>query len=162
MTDATPALQSHDLSREGINLWTTYILFWPHKDMKGLPGWGISSMPGPPPRQHKLERRYIPGTHSVSPTRRTWNDDYGSQMIFEDLCGPKVSWHLVLQVRKKPKKPLPRNLSRPGIEPGPSAWQVRMLPPVPQRRTVGVSPLSKALSGDKKRCDIRARILSLG
>ena len=38
----------------------------------------------------------------------------------------------VLQVRKNPeKKPHPGNLYRPGIEPGPAAWQVRMLPPVP-------------------------------
>ena len=29
----------------------------------------------------------------------------------------------------------PENLSRPGIEPGPAAWQARMLPPVPQQWT---------------------------
>ena len=47
-------------------------------------------MPGPPPRQHKQERRYTPGTHSVIPTRRIWNDDYDGQMIFGDLGGLKL------------------------------------------------------------------------
>ena len=31
------------------------------------------------------------------------------------------------------KKPHPGNLSRPGIEPGPAAWQARMLPPATHR-----------------------------
>ena len=78
MTHAARALQSHDLSGEGIKLlWITYILFWPHKDMKRLPGWVISPMPGPPPRQHKHQRQYTPSTHTQSfQTRRIWNDDY--------------------------------------------------------------------------------------
>ena len=59
-------------------------------------------MPGPLSRQHKHERRYTPGTHSVIPTRRIWND-YGNQMIFGDLCGPKVSWHLSYRWEKPPK-----------------------------------------------------------
>ena len=62
--------------------------------MEGLPGWGISSMPGPPPRPHKHERGYTPSTHLVIPTSRPWNDDYGGQMIFGDLYGPRVSWRL--------------------------------------------------------------------
>ena len=33
---------------------------------------------------------------------------------------------------KTPNKPHPENLSRPGIERGPAAWQARMLPPGPQ------------------------------
>ena len=72
-----------------INLWITYIIFWPHKDMERLPGWVISSMPGPPPRLRKHERRYTLSTYSVIPTRRVWNDDYGGQMIFGDLVGLK-------------------------------------------------------------------------
>ena len=48
-------------------------------------------------------------------------------------CGLKFSRHFVLQVRKNPEKPHPGNLSRPGIEPGPGAWQARMLPLAPQR-----------------------------
>ena len=50
-------------------------------------------------------------------------------------CGPKASWHLSCRWGKNPKKPHPGNLSRPGIEPGPVAWQARMLPPDPQRWT---------------------------
>ena len=34
------------------------------------------------------------------------------------------------------EKPHPGNLFRAGIEPGPVAWQARMLPPAPQRWTI--------------------------
>ena len=47
-------------------------------------------------------------------------------------CGPKASWHLSYRWGKTPKNPHPGNLSRPGIESGPAAWQARMLPPAPQ------------------------------
>ena len=108
VTHAARALQSHDLSGEGIKLWITYLLFWPHKDMECLPGWVISPTPGPPPRQHKHERQYTPSTHPFIPTRRIWNDDYGGQMIFADLGGPKVSRHLSYRWGKTPKKTSPR------------------------------------------------------
>ena len=49
--------------------------------------------------------------------------------------GSKASCHLSYRWGKTPKKPHPRNLSRPGIEPWPAAWQARMLPPVPHRWT---------------------------
>ena len=49
--------------------------------------------------------------------------------------GPKVSWHLSYRWGRTPKKPHPGNLSRPGIEPGPAAWQARMLP-LAQRWTI--------------------------
>ena len=53
-----------------------------------------------------------------------------------DIRGP---CGLVLLVRKNPgKRTHPGNLSRPGIEPGPAAWQARMLPLVPQRWTMGI------------------------
>ena len=61
--------------------------------------------------------------------------------------GPRVSWHLSYRWGKTPKKPHPGNLSRPGIEPGPSAWQARMLPLAPQRWTeidMKISKFSKA------------------
>ena len=131
VTHAARALQSHDLSGEGIKLGVTYIHFWPHKDMKVLPGWVIGPMPGPPPRQHKHERQYIPSTHSVIPTRRIWNDDYDGQMIFGDLEGLKFPDICLTGEEKPRKKPHPGNLSRPGIEPGPAAWQARMLPLAP-------------------------------
>ena len=50
--------------------------------------------------------------------------------------GPKVSWHLSYRWGKTPKKPHPGNLSRPGIEPGPAAWQARMLLLAPHRWTI--------------------------
>ena len=53
-----------------------------------------------------------------------------------DIRGPcerKASWHLSYRRGKTPKKPYSGNLSRPGIEPGPAAWQACMLPPSPQR-----------------------------
>ena len=51
-------------------------------------------------------------------------------------CGPKASWHSSYRWGKTPKNPHPGNLSRPGIEPVPAAWQARMLPLVPQRWTI--------------------------
>ena len=119
MTHATRALQSHDLSGEVIKLWITYILFWPHKDVEGLPGWVISPMPGPPPRQHKHERQYTPSTHSVIPTRRIWNDGDDGQMIFGELGGLKFS-DICLTGEEKPRKNLtqetcPDRGSNPGL-----------------------------------------------
>ena len=52
--------------------------------------------------------------------------------------GPKVSWHLSYKWGKTPKKPHPGNLSRPGIEPDPAAWQARTLP---LARSTAVDPL---------------------
>ena len=57
-------------------------------------------------------------------------------MMFEEPWGPKASWHLSYRWGKTPKKPHPGNFSRPGIEPGPAAWQARMLSPAPQRWTI--------------------------
>ena len=62
-------------------------------------------------------------------------DDYDGQMIFGDLVGLKLPDIRPSSEEKPPKKPHPGNLSQPGIEPGPAAWQVRMLPLVPQRWT---------------------------
>ena len=118
MTHATWALQSHDLSREGIH-FGTHNTFLTTQGYGGPPGWGINSMPRPPPRQHEHKRRYTPFTL----TRRIWMDDRPNDM-------PKVSWHL-----KTPVKPHQENLSRPGLEPVPAAWQTRMLTSAPQRWT---------------------------
>ena len=109
MTHAARALQSHDLSGEVIKLWITYILFWPHKDMGGLSEWVISSMPGPPPRQHKHERRYTPSTHPLILTRLIWKEDYGAKMILGDLAGLKLA-DICITGEKKLRKTSPRKL----------------------------------------------------
>ena len=110
MTHAAWALQRHDLSAEGIKLWIIYIVFWPHKDMEGLPVWGISSMPGPSPRQHRHERWYTPSTHSFVVTRRIWKDYYDGQMIFGDLRGLKLSDFCLTCEEKRRKNPHPGNV----------------------------------------------------
>ena len=111
MTYATRALQSHYLSGEGIKLWITYILFWPHKNMESLPGWVISPMPGPPPRQHKHESH--PNKANMEWWIRRPNDIRGPR-------GSKVSWHLSDRWGKTPKKNLTQETCPDwGSNPGP-------------------------------------------
>ena len=71
-------------------------------------------------------------------------DDYDGQMKFGDLVGLKLLDIRLTGEEKPRKKPHPGNLSRPGIEPGPAAWQVRMLPLAPQRWT-NFSDFSRSL-----------------
>ena len=104
--------------------------------MEGLPGWRISSIPGPPPRQHAHESWYTPFTHQFILIRRIWKHDYDGQMIFGELVGLKLP-DICLTSEEKPRQnPHPGNLTRPWIEPGPAAWQARMLPPALQRWTI--------------------------
>ena len=91
--------------------------------MEDLPGWGICSTPGPPPTQHEHERRYTTrhtDSHSNKANMKWWlwrpNDIRGP-------CGPKVSRYLSYWWGKTSR----RKPFRPGIEPGPAAWQARML-----------------------------------
>ena len=95
------------------------ILFWPHKDMEVHPGWVISPMPGPPPRQHKHERQYTPRIHPFIPTRRIWNGDYGCQIIFGDHVGLKFP-DIYLTDEEKPRKNLTQGTCPDrGSNPGP-------------------------------------------
>ena len=119
VTHAAQDLQRHDLSGEGSKLWITYILFWPHKDMEGLPGWVISPLPGPPPRQHKHERQYTPSTQSVIPTRRIWNDDYDGLMTFGDLVGLKFPDICLTGEEKSRKNFTQETFPARGSNPGP-------------------------------------------
>ena len=48
------------------------------------------------------------------------DDDNDGQMIFGDLGGLKLPDIYLTGEKKTPKKSLPGNLSRPGIEPGPA------------------------------------------
>ena len=60
-------------------------------------------------------------------------DDNDGQMIFGDLGGLKLpDIRLTGEEKPRKKKPHPGNLSRSGIEPGPAAWQARMLLLAPQ------------------------------
>ena len=57
----------------------------------------------------------------------TMLDDYDGQMIVGNLVGLKLPDIRLTGEEKPRKKPHPGNLSRPGNEPGPAAWQARML-----------------------------------
>ena len=136
VTHAARALKNHYLSGEGINLWITYLLFWPLKDMGG-----------PPRLRDQLN------TGAISETVQTWKTVHTRYTLIysnkanmkwwlwrsNDIgghCGPKVSLHLSYRRGKIPKKPHSGNLSRPGIEPGTAAWQARMPPPFLLRWTI--------------------------
>ena len=99
---------------------------------------------GGPPRMSDQ-----PNAGATSETAPTWKaihikhtlkssqqGEYGMMITtakwYSGTLGPKVSWHLSYRWGKTPKKPHPGNLSRPGIEPGPAAWQARMVPIAPQ------------------------------
>ena len=97
-----------------IEVTVDHIHFWPHKDMDGLSGWVISSMSGPPPRQHEHERRYTPFTHPFILTRRISTDDYDGQMIFGDVVGLKLRDISLIGEGKPRKKTSPRKLLPPG------------------------------------------------
>ena len=78
-------------------------------------------------------------THQAH-TQSSRQGEYGMMITtaewYSGTLRPKASWHLSYRWGKTPKKSRPGNLSRPGIEPGPAAWQARMLPLAPQRRSI--------------------------
>ena len=91
--------------------------------MEGLPGWVISPMSGPPPRQHKHEIRYTASTHPFSLTRRRWKDDSDGQMIFGDLVGLNLP-DICLTSEEKPRKNLAQE-TRPDRESNPGHLRER-------------------------------------
>ena len=67
------------------------------------------------------------GEYGMTITTAKWYSGTLGGLKFPDIC---------LTGEEKPrKKTSPGSLSRPGIEPGPAAWQARMLPLAPQRWT---------------------------
>ena len=85
---------------------------------------------------------------ATSETTQTWKmihiihgkkADMRRMMVAKLYSGKQVGLKLpdiCLTGEKRPrKKPHPGNLYRPGIEPGPAAWQAAMLPPTPQQWT---------------------------
>ena len=91
-----------------------------------------------------------------------------------DIRGPwgsKASRHLPYRRGKTPKKPNQGNLSRRGMEPGPAAWQARMLPPGRRRWTsqflilrlsLAIDSFASSLGFIRKHKFINAVILSNG
>ena len=68
------------------------------------------------------------GEYGMMITTAKWYSGTFGGLNYPDIC---------LTGEEAPrKKPHPGNLSRPGIEPGPAAWQARMLPLAPQRWTI--------------------------
>ena len=63
-------------------------------------------------------------------------NDYGWLRWPNDIRGPWGLKHPDICITGEGKKSHPGNVSRPGIEPGPAAWQARMIPPVPQGWTI--------------------------
>ena len=104
MTHAARALQSHDLSGEGINSGS-------RNTFLTTQGHGVSPRMrdqlnvGPPPRQREHERRYTPVTLPFIITRQIWKDDYYGQLIFGDLVGLKFH-EICLTDEEKPRKNL--------------------------------------------------------
>ena len=84
-------------------------IFWAHKDMEGFPGWGISSMPGLPPRRYEHERRYTIYVPILSnkANMKGWlwppND-------IREPCSSKASRHLSYRWRKTAIKISPKEL----------------------------------------------------
>ena len=106
--------ESRPVGRRNL-LSITSIFFSPHKDMEGIPGWGISSMPGPPPRRndthHSRTQSFQQGEYERMIMTAKWYSgtwwDYSIQTF-------------ILQVRKKPHKNLTQGTCPDqGSNPGP-------------------------------------------
>ena len=91
VTHATRALQSHDLSGESINSGSHTYFIWPHNDMEGLPGWGIRSIPRPPPRQHEQSNKANMKGWLLRPKDTVFGDLVGLKLPDICLTGEKKS-----------------------------------------------------------------------
>ena len=132
MTHAARALQSHDLSGEWIKLWITYIYFFDHtRTWRASPDewstqcWGhlrdSTNMKDNTHQAHTQSSQQ--GEYGMMITTAKWYSGILGDLKFPDIC-------------LTGEEELRKNLSRPGIEPGPAAWQARMLPLAPERWTV--------------------------
>ena len=118
MTQAARALQSHDLSGEGIKLWITYILFWrthghgePPRMSDQPNAWATSETAQSRKIIHTKHTLRHPNKANIEWWIRRPNDIRGP-------WGPKVSWHLSYRWGKTPKnltqEPCPDRGSNPG------------------------------------------------
>ena len=90
-----------------------------------------------------------PNAGAISETAQTWKTIHIKHTLSHpnkanmewwlrrpnDIRGPWVGLKFPDICLTSEEKPHPGNLSRPGFEPGPAAWQARMLPLAPQRWT---------------------------
>ena len=136
MTHASRTLQSHDLSGERIKLWITYILFDHTRTWKASPvEWSAQC------RGHLQDSTNMKDNTHQAHTQASQQGKYGMMIMMvkwypETLGGLQIPDICLTGEEKPPKKPHPGNLSRPGIEPGPAAWQACMLLLAPQRWTL--------------------------
>ena len=135
MTHATRALQSHYLSGEWINFGSHTYFFVHTRTWRASPDqWsGQCSATSKTTRTSKT----IHTVHSLSHSNMA--DMLRMVMTAKWYSGNHVGLKLpdfCLTGEENPRwKPHPGNLSRPWFEPGPAAWNARLLLPVPQRWT---------------------------
>ena len=136
VTYASRALQGHDLSGEGINSGS-------HTHFLTTEGYGE-----PPRMSDQLNvgttsetTRTLKTIHTIHPLIHSNKADMRRMiMMAKWYSGNHVGLKLpdiCLTGEEKPRKNLTQGLlSQPRIEPGPTAWQARMLLPAPQRWTL--------------------------
>ena len=135
MTHGSRALQSHDLSGEGINFGSHTYFFDQTRTWR------------PPQMRDQFNARATSETTRTLKTIHTIHSliycnkvdmiwmIMAAKWYSGHLEGLKLSHICLTGEEKSRKQPHPGNMSRPGIEFGPAAWQARMLPPAPQRWT---------------------------
>ena len=106
---ATRALQSHDLSGEGINSGSHTYFFDHTRTWRASPDEGTAQCRG-----HLRDNANMKDDshHSRTPfilTRWIWKDDYDGQIIFRDLVSLKLP-DICLTGEKPPQKKTPRKL----------------------------------------------------
>ena len=137
MIHASRALQSYDLSGEGINSGSRTYFFDHTRTWRTSPDEGSLNtwVTSETTRTWKTIHSTHTPIHSNKVNMRGWQL---GQMILGNLVGLKLP-SICFTGEEKPRKITHLgNLSRPGIEPGPSAWQARMLPPAPERWTLSL------------------------
>ena len=119
MTHASRALQSQDLSGEGINFGSHTYFLTTHGH--GVPPRMSDQLNAGATSETTRTLKTIHTIHSFILTRRYVKHDYDSQMKFGEPWDLKLP-DICLTGEENPEKKLhPGNFSRPGIEPGPAA-----------------------------------------
>ena len=144
MAPAARALRGHHLSGEvrTMDLQIHPYFFDLTRTWRGLPGRGISSVPGPPPRQHRHIRQSTTFTHTVIQHRHEmmkmmmeWPNDIG------DPWGPKFSGIRPKTEGKSPEKTPVREFVPTGIRTRARSVRGANASPTPPRWTKKLSQL---------------------